>query len=421
MAALSGAALATGCSDSDFDLGQPRSCEVGDQNEWVMGVMQDVYLFADAMPTVDPLDYDDPAALVADLRVDPDRWSRVSDAEATTALFEEGKFIGYGFRTKRDADGNVVVSKVHPESPAGRAGLRRGDTFRRVGGLTIAELDDTDAWSEVYGVKEPGVSVSLVVQDTSGERSVSLTKDWVQIVSVPIHDVFTVGDKRVGYLFFETFVGPALEELDDAFEAFNAAGVTDVVVDVRYNGGGLVSVSRHLTNLLVGGIADGAVSYHVEFNDELSDNDYARNVDSVAQTLPAVDTVVFITTGSSLSASELLINSVRAHTRVEIVGGTTGGKPVGSKHFSFCDSVLAPITFELTNADKTGGYFDGLDPSCAATDDLTAALGSEAEASLAAALSLIDGTGCPAITPEPADRDDPSKLELGQLELIGWH
>jgi C-terminal processing protease CtpA/Prc len=110
--------------------------------------------------------------------------------------------------------------------------------------------------------------------------------------------------------------------------------------------------------------------------------------------LPAVDHVVFITTGSSLSASELLINAVVPHVPVSIVGDTTGGKPVGSKHFDFCDRVAAPITFRLVNAEGRGDYFDGLPPTCTAPDDLQRPLGDVAEASLATALHLLATGQC---------------------------
>ncbi|MBL4684953.1 MAG: hypothetical protein JKY37_10215 [Nannocystaceae bacterium] len=251
-----------------------------------------------------------------------------------------------------------------------------------------------------------------------------MTKDWIDIVTVPIHKVMTVGDRKIGYLFFQTFVAPAFDELDAAFEDFNTAGVTDVLVDVRYNGGGLISVSRHLTDLLVGGVADGKISYQVRYNDNFSDVDSARKVDRIKHSLPSIDAVAFVTTASSLSASELLINSVRAHTRVEIVGDVTGGKPVGSKHLAFCDSVLAPITFELVNANEQGGYFDGLDPTCYAQDELSKPLGAPDERSPAAALSMIVGEGCPALPQPPAPppvRDDGAKMELGITELASWH
>lgn len=423
--------MACACGEQNpfAELGEPRSCDIADQNEWVYGVMEDIYLFANDMPQMDREDFESfetPAEMVRELRVSPDRWSRVSDKGTTEALFQEGRFIGFGFRPKRTDNDEIVVASVHAQSPAGLAGMQRGDRFVTIAGRTTAQLDEDDAWGGIYGEKMPGVVVDFQVEKLDGTtEAVTLTKDWIDIVTVPIHDVVDAGDRRVGYLFFETFVGPAIEELDAAFADFNEAGVTDVVIDVRYNGGGLISVSRHLTNLLVGGVVDGAMSYGLRYNDNLADLNRSREVARVDHSLPSVGTVAFLTTGSSLSASELLINAVRAHTNVEIVGQQTGGKPVGSKHISFCESTLAPITFQLVNADEVGDYYDGLAPTCMAVDDFRDALGSTSEHSLAAALSLIAGQGCPPLPQSPDDdgppnRDEPPEMEGRMLELAGW-
>ncbi|MCA9655597.1 MAG: PDZ domain-containing protein [Myxococcales bacterium] len=390
-----------GCSAQDpFDFGGPRSCEVPDENEWVYGLMQQAYLFADDLAEIDPTTYESPHAMVADLRVDPDRWSRVSDKARTNALFEEGKFIGLGFRTKRDVDGQVVVADINAGSPASEQGMRRGDVIRMVAGFTTEEIDDQNGWSEIYGENLPGVTVALEVEQEDGStRDFSLTKDWIAIETVPNVQVLDVGGRPVGYLMFATFVDTAPAELSAAFDTFKRAGVREVVVDLRYNGGGLISVARHFMHLLVGGVAEGRIAYEVRYNDAFSDENDERKLMRLDQSLPAVDHVVFITTGSSLSASELLINAVAAHVPTSLVGSTTGGKPVGSKHFEFCDSVAVPLTFRLLNADGKGDYYDGLRADCPATDDLGHALGDPDEASLAVALHLLGSGEC---LPDPA-------------------
>lgn len=408
MAATLAAALVTsgglGCSDDDpFDFGGPRSCEVPDQNEWVYGLMQQAYLFADDLEAIDPAEYESPHAMVSDLRVEPDRWSRVSDRGRTNALFEEGKFIGLGFRTRRDADGRVVVADVNADSPASAEAIRRGDVIRTISGLTTEEIDDQSRWSEIYGENIPGVSVDLEVERANGSRDpVTLTKDWIAIETVPNHIVLDVDGRPVGYLLFATFVDTAPAALDEAFANFRREGVREVVVDVRYNGGGLISVARHFMHLLVGGVAAGRTAYMVRYNAAFADENDERELMRLDHSLPAVDHVVFITTGSSLSATELLINAVSSHAPVSIVGGTTGGKPVGSRHFAFCDSVAAPLTFRLLNADGEGDYYDGLRADCPASDDLSHPLGDPDEGSLAVALHLLRTGQC---LPDPAGEE----------------
>lgn len=425
------APLVTGCVESPLDFGEPRSCDIPDQNEWVYGVMQEIYLWTDDMPEVDPREYESPGELVRDLRVGEDRWSRVSDKATTDALFQEGKYIGLGFKTKRTTDGGIAVSTVHETSPAGLAGMRRGDRLRGVSGFTVAQLDESDGWSEAYGPGEPGVDVPVEIQDGGGAtREFVLTKSWIDIVTVPEHRIYTADDgSTVGYLFFQTFVEPAIEDLDAVFEDFVEAGVTKVVIDVRYNGGGLIKVSRHMTNLLVGDVADGDVNYRIMYNDNLSELDDKRSIKREDNSIPGIEHVAFIATGSTLSASELLINSVRAHVPVDIIGDDTGGKPVGSKHVSFCDSVLRPITFRLLNADFESDYFDGLSADCIAIDDLGRDLGDPREGSLAAALAVMSGQGCPGLPEDldgldaPPHRRDVEEMQLDgrPLELQSWY
>jgi C-terminal processing protease CtpA/Prc len=408
------ALVAAACAaDDPFDFGGPRSCEVPDQNAWVHGLMQQAYLFADDLPTIDPLEYESPSEMVTALRVDPDRWSRVSDKARTDALFEEGKVVGLGFRTRRDADDRVVVATVDVDTPAATAGLRRGDVIRAIGGLAIEQIDEEDRWGDVYGESEPGVAVALEIEHQDGQlQPVELVKDWIPIDTVPESRVLEVGGRAVGYVVLSTFVETSKAALDDAFAQFRAAGVREVIVDLRYNGGGLIEVARHFMHLLVGAVAEGEVAYRVRYNDTFADENDERVLMRLPNTLSAVDHVAFITTGSTLSASELLINAVAAHVPVSIVGDTTGGKPVGSRHFDFCDQIAVPITFRLLNADDHGDYFEGLPPTCPAPDDLTRELGNEQEGSLAAALHLSSTGQCPDPPPdgEGAAGTDPMGL-----------
>ena len=394
---------AAACQEDPFDFGQPRNCEIGSQNEWVYELMLNVYLWEEELPDIDPLAYDDPAVMVEEVRWEEvDRWSRVSDLETTTALFEEGMVIGLGTRTDTDADGNVVFAFVHPLSPAGQAGVLRGDRLVGLGGFAIEQVSDQDLWEVAYGPNEPGVVVDMVIETGGETKTLSVTKDWYPLVTVPYVEVFPVNGRNVGYFAFTTFVEPSVAELDAAFTRFRDAGVRDVIVDLRYNSGGSISTARHLIDLLVGGEAAGKVSYRVDYTGSLAGEDSTRHVSRVGASLPEIDKVVFITTGSTLSASELVINGVTPYVDVELVGGRTGGKPVGSHQWSFCDKVAQPITFRLINGDDVSDYFDGFAADCEAADDLTRALGDAAEASTAAALARIAGTSCPA-PPPPED------------------
>lgn len=406
------------CTEDAFDFGAPRSCEVVDQNEWIYGLMQDAYLWAPDLPEIDPASFESPEDTMKALRTGHDRWSRVSDKARTQALFEEGKTISLGFRTQRNSRGELTVSWISPGSSAEAAGMRRGDGVRTIGGFTIAQLDAEDRWSDVYGADEPGVAVQVeFTPPGSAPVMTTLVKDWIEIETVPIHTVFDTSAGPVGYIMFNGFVDTAPDPLDAAFEGFVAAGVRRVVVDLRYNGGGRVAVARQLVDLLVGDVADGEINYSTEYGPGLDSENVIRTVDRRDGSIRDLERVVFITTGSTLSASELVINATRAHVDTRIVGGTTGGKPVGSHQWELCDKIASPITFRLVNAEGTSDYFDGLAADCEQIDDLDAQLGTIEEDALAHALHVAAEGAC--LPPPPAREGAATANDDGEGEGSG--
>ena len=405
----------------------PRDCSLVSQNAYVLEVMRHAYLWNREVPAdVDPAAYESPADLLRAVRyAESDRWSRVADKVQSDALFEEGKFIGFGFSHQRDGDGRVRVSFVNADSPASRAGLRRGDELVLINSRSIAEIDAGQLWGEMFGPTELGIGLDLQVLDAAGEaHDVTLTKDWIKMVTVPTVEVIEQDGRKIGYVLFTSFVEPSVDELDAAFDRLTRAGIRELIVDLRYNGGGRLSVARHLASLVAG--AAGARReqvYRVEFNDDLRDANEVYKFSRLGNAV-TLDRVYFLTTWRTLSASELVINAVRPYVDTYIVGGVTGGKPVGSRSFEFCDKILFPITFRLVNAVGETDYFAGLSPSCPAADDINHDLGDPKEGTLAAALRLIrdgtcdvsDGAGAGAPAPAP-ERElylaDPIRAVIG--------
>lgn len=435
--------LITACGDDDHAVERytgPRSCSIEDQNAWLLDLMHEVYLWNNELPTdIDPAAFETPSELIRAVRfTEFDRWSRVSDKTTTKALFEEGKVIAMGFRTRTDDEGRLRVAFVLPGAPADLAGLQRGDEVLAINGYTIDAINEGDLWGDIYGPNEPGVAVRLRFapanhkQTSETPREVELVKTWVELVTVPIYRVIEHDGITVGYLLFESFVDTSEDELNTAFEAFQAAGVEHVIVDLRYNGGGRVWVARHLIALLIASIADGETSYQVRYNDDRSERNTIRTIATPMASLGSIQHAVFLTTGSTASASELVMNSVRAHVQTSFVGTTTAGKPVGSNQYEFCDSIASPITFELLNANDEGRYFGGLVPNCESYDDLNHALGDNEESMVQRALSLISQGDCgerPEEEPSAAAKARVSArrhessaplLHPGVEELRGW-
>jgi C-terminal processing protease CtpA/Prc len=213
-----------------------------------------------------------------------------------------------------------------------------------------------------------------------------------------------------GYVALRTFIGPADALLAEAFAQLELAGVQDVVVDLRYNGGGLISVAENLANLLGGGLS-GSVMYDLKNNELHRDRD-VRVFFAQAAGAVSLSRIAFITTGASASASELVPNVLEAykHADVALVGAKTYGKPVGQRPFELqgCDTIVYVVSIRLVNGEGDGSYYGGLPdvpvsglpafsgPLCDADDDLTHEQSDPAEASTAAALEWLATGICPA-------------------------
>ncbi|MGH8370618.1 MAG: S41 family peptidase, partial [Gammaproteobacteria bacterium] len=169
--------------------------------------------------------------------------------------------------------------------------------------------------------------------------------------------------------------------------------VDELVIDERYNGGGLLSVAQHLGSLIASSGDVGQTFAKLSFNDRHSDQDQTYKFDQESNAL-GLSRIVFITTSATASASELIINALAPYVDVVTIGSTTFGKPVGENGFDICKDVLYPMTFKMTNAAGYGDYFDGFAPTCPAVDDLDHPLGESDESSLATALYYIANGNC---------------------------
>jgi C-terminal processing protease CtpA/Prc len=240
------------------------------------------------------------------------------------------------------------------------------------------------------------VAVELTVERlaTGVVDTFTITKEWIDIVSLPNIEILeTPGGEQVGYFVMDKFVETTKAELDAAFATFAEAGVSKLIIDYRYNGGGLISVAERVVNLSVGAAHSGSVAYRFEYNDNYASENSVVHVAAIDHSMAATD-IVFIVSDRSRSATELVINALFPYSNVMLVGSTTGGKPVGSKGFEFCDKKLFPITFRLVNAEGNTDYFEGLPADCYAQDDLFHDFGDPQEAMIAASLQMLDTGVC---------------------------
>ncbi len=343
------------CGSSSNGLGNAigdgldeSACSTVGQNRFVYEVMQDIYFWNNFLPTVNPDSYASPEALLEAIRyqVLDTSFSSIVDEEDNTLFFEQGQYIGVGVSLRTIGD-QVFIGQVFADSPADQAGFLRGFEILEINGQAVAGLIAADGVSDAFGPDEVGTQVDLRYRDLqSNELTITVAKALATILPVPLSRVFDVNGVQTGYINFRTFIEPSFSALNDAFASFRSQGVTELILDLRYNGGGRVSVAEHLGGLIGGAGTSGRVYSNWVHNA----NNVSRNRTSFfpnpSQSL-GLSRLVVITTSSSASASELVINALRPYVQVVLVGSTTFGKPVGSYGFPFCGKVLNPISFSL--------------------------------------------------------------------------
>ena len=392
-----GVTLALLCPSPAAAQNPPTNCSVTSQNIYVRDVMTEGYYWYQHLPSVNVANYTSPEALLEALRYRPldNSFSYITSAAESDAFYSDSQVIKYGFTQSVNANDSLVL-EVWSGSPAEDAGLKRGDRIRRVNGQPVSTLVANGTLTNAFGPDVVGQSVTIEFEKPNGEvHQAQMSKRVVTIPTVSLTQVVEVDGRKIGYLFFRNFVRPSVAALSEAFASLKAAGATELVLDVRYNGGGLVDVAVHLASLIGGTRTNGQVLLNWVFNDKLGPqlNRVTRFNDAPEQALD-LQRLVVITTRSSASASELIINSLRPYMPVAVIGDSTYGKPVGQSGLNFCSKVFFLVTFSLKNANQEGDFFDGIAPTCSAADDTTHALGDPAEGSYAEALTWLRTGGC---------------------------
>ena len=415
-----GFTIALLCPWTALAQGGPSSCTTTSQNLWVRDTLNTYYYwYQNLTPNVNPARYNSPEEYLEAVRYRPidNHYSYITNAAASEAFFSDSQVIKYGF-TQMVGSNDILVLQVWPDSGAAEAGLARGDRIVQVNGTPVSTLVTNNTLSSAFGPDTVGQQATIVFDKPSGERkTATMTKRIVTIPTVALTKVFDVDGRRVGYIFFSNFVRPSEAALNDAFAALKTAGANELVLDLRYNGGGLVDIAVQLASLIGGARTNGQVMFTYVHNDKagpfLNKTTRFTNPENALN----LQRLFVIMTPSSASASELVPNSLRPYMPVVFIGSTSYGKPVGQYGFNFCDKVLAAVSFALKNANNEGDYFDGIAPDCPAADDATHQLGDPEEASFAEALTYIRTGAC---TPRTASESRALRLRPSMPRLSGW-
>lgn len=434
--------LIAGCGGGGGDGGggrTPTSCGQADLKQFVLATSRDWYLFPELLPaTVDTASFATAAELLDHLTATAraqgkDRYfSYLTTRTEENSLLGEGEFIGFGLRTRTDPGPRPFIVEVFEGSPAAEGGLERGDEIVAVdlddgnGYVPVSELlADGSTISDALGPSEVGVERGLMLARTGEAQPVEVRMVKRSVTIDPVSDVYgwavlpLAGTAGVGYVNLRTYISTADTQLRDAFAELRARDLDYYIVDLRYNGGGLVRIAELINDLLGAARSTSDVQLRMLHNAARSAaEDETRRFDPQPQSVRPVR-IAFLTTDATASASEINVNSMAPWVEVAIVGDDTYGKPVGQLAFDLtgCDDRLRLVSFRTVNALDQGDYYDGLaetlEFACAAPDTLQQPLGDPAEGMVSAALHWLANGACETvIAPAIATRAKPGGLQV---------
>lgn len=366
----------------------------------VLDDAKDIYLWYKQIPTTfDARSYADPDAIMTAIRqysiepgfTDPvDRWSFAVKQQEWDNISSgiAGDFgLGVFFRNTTD----LRVKSVEAASPAGKAGIHRGWRITKIDGNSAINTNNVDF---VSGKVFNSTTATFTFEMPDGStKNITLNAGAYQQNPVILDSVYTVGGKKIGYFAFNSFLGDTSQiynAFNTIFSRFAAQHISDLIVDLRYNGGGYVSVQETLADYLAPLAADGNLMMKQQFNDK-----YTRyNSDDNFKKLGSLNLsrIYFIVSKNTASASELLINNLKPYVDVQLVGPTkTYGKPVGFFPIPVADWYIFPVSFRTTNKNGEGAYFNGMALNKQVADGLDKDWGDLQESCLADAVRSITG------------------------------
>lgn len=366
----------------DLFIGQDKDKTA---NETIYDTFHEWYLWYDQIPKVDPNDFDSYEALIDAIRFAKDRWSFAGSYAEINNLFQRGEYKGFGAGFMIDYDGQIKITHVYHNSPFGRFGVERGWIVESINGYTVNELDEVNSALS----SDAQVEFSLISSEGLAQN-LTAAKEAIQINTVLYSTIYEYNAHKVGYVVFDSFLETSKDELNKVFKILSDQNISDLIIDLRYNGGGLNSIAELLIGMVGGDKVNGQTVATILHNDKKSyrDESIFFNYEGIKLNL---EQVYFITTKATASASELVINCLDPFMTVKLVGSPTHGKPVGMYILSVeaLDLAILPISFKTANSVGYSEYFEGLPVDISQIDDLSHNWGNPEEELFKAALADI--------------------------------
>jgi carboxyl-terminal processing protease len=416
-----------------------------DELNWLRSWTNDLYLWFDEVQDQNPATFTTDASYFTALKTtaltasgnSKDKFHFTYPTATWEALSQSGTQAGYGANfvvIAATPPRNVVVAYTEPGSEAATApaNLTRGAQILDIDGVDLVNATDQTSVNTLNAGLAPqtvGESHSFTIRDPGSVASRTITLVAANVTTHPVQNTHTItaaNGKLVGYMLFNDHLETAEAALVTAFTQLQTAGVQDLVLDIRYNGGGLLDIASEVAYMVAGPTPTTGQTFELtQFN---SKHPTVNPVTGAAitpvgfhattqgfsvtsgQALPTLNLqrVFVLTTSATCSASEAIINSLQGvNVQVIQVGSTTCGKPYGFYPADNCAVTYFSIQFKGVNAKGFGDYTDGFTPAntlategvavpgCSVADDFTHALGDSAEGLLASAIGYQATGVCP--------------------------
>lgn len=430
-----------------------------DEKRWIQAWSNALYLWYSELPNIDPAadGYPRPVDYFSVLKTSAltpsgnpkDRFHFANATADWIATSQSGIEAGYGARwaiIRSRPPRQIFIAYTEPNSPAATAGLKRGDQVLTIDGVDVENGTDVNTLNRGLSPSGTEQSHTFAVRDrgTTTSRNVTLTPAVIEIASVQNVRTLTTPSGNVGYILFNTHIATAEAALVSAVERLRTMGISDLVLDLRYNGGGYLDIANELSYMIAGPTATNGKTFEkVVFNDKYPDSNpvTGRPVAATFRTTTQFSTpgrplptlglnrLFVLTGGGTCSASESVINGLRGIDLTVIeIGATTCGKPYGFYPQDNCGTTYFSIQFKTANHKGFGDYPDGFSPGgtdpagvpgCRVADDFLHDLGDASEGRLAAALAYRANQTCPASSPIEAEYG-PGAADV-QLMRSAWH
>lgn len=405
------------CDSNEEDDPTPSKHDRIATNKLIYDIMDTYYLWSDELPLYKKDDDRNPEAFFKSLLSSKDRWSYMSDNNEDLSSELEGTpySMGYSPQFWLLNDGKnvfTVIEYVYPGSPADKAGLKRGDIILTING----QMATPDNYYKLYMEKEATIELGKLHEDNMIDvfgGPIKLSAEVVKADPSLYSKIIDINGTPVGYYVYTQYAsGPDncyYSSMDAIFDGFVAAGVKDLILDLRYNSGGGTDVAQHLSSSIAPAsvVENKSVFTSYVYNDLLT-KEYAKYNDESVFTVrysnnnhnADIKNLYVLTTSNTASASELTIIGLMPYMNVTLIGESTYGKYTGMYMIDktagegFADLnnwALMPIVLKFANADGFTDFENGISPDYEVKDNVIGAypFGDENDPALATALSLI--------------------------------